>query len=40
MDALHQADSQHAPEINYHLCVACGACTRVCGKQALQIVEG
>lgn len=25
--------------INYNLCVACGACTRVCGKQALQIIE-
>lgn len=39
MDALHQAGSNHAPEINYNLCVACGACTRVCGKQALQIIE-
>lgn len=39
MDALHQADDHHAPEITYNTCVACGACTRVCGKKALQIVE-
>ncbi len=39
MDALYQADEHHAPEINYNLCVACGACTRRCGKQALQIIE-
>lgn len=37
--ALTQEDSNHAPEIDYNLCVACGACCRVCGKQALQIVE-
>lgn len=38
-NALSQEDSNHAPVIDYNLCVACGACTRVCGKQALQIVE-
>lgn len=40
MDALHQEDERHAPAVNYNLCVACGACTRRCAKQALQIVEG
>ena len=39
MDALHQRDSHSAPEINYNTCVACGACTRICGKQALQLIE-
>lgn len=39
MDALHQVDDHHAPEINYHTCVACGACVRVCGKKALRIIE-
>ena len=38
-NALSQEDNNHAPVIDYNLCVACGACTRVCGKQALQIVE-
>lgn len=39
MDALHQADDHHAPEINYNTCVACGACVRVCGKKALRVIE-
>lgn len=39
MHALSQEDTNHAPVIDYSLCVACGACCRICGKQALQIVE-
>ncbi len=39
MNALSQEDNNHAPVIDYNLCVACGVCTRICGMKALQIIE-
>lgn len=39
MEALSQRDSMSAPVIDLQKCVACGACIRICGRKALQLVE-